>query len=43
VIVVGSQSLLGTFSEDELPDEATRSVETDILPIAEDNDEIVPL
>jgi hypothetical protein len=31
VIVVGSQSILGTFREDQLPADATRSVEIDIL------------
>jgi hypothetical protein len=35
-IVVGSQSILGTFREDQLPAGATRSVEIDILPIADD-------
>jgi hypothetical protein len=39
VIVVGSQSILGTFREDQLPADATRSVEVDILPIADDNAE----
>src|ERR1700733_9111832 len=39
VIVVGSQSILGTFREDQLPADATRSVEIDILPIADDNSE----
>ena len=34
VIVVGSQAILGSFSEDELPADATMSVEVDILPIA---------
>jgi hypothetical protein len=34
VIVVGSQSILGTFQEDELPAEATMSVEVGVLPIA---------
>jgi hypothetical protein len=34
VIVAGSQSILGTFREDQLPADATRSVEIDILPIA---------
>lgn len=32
VIVVGSQSILGTFREDQLPNAATMSVEVDILP-----------
>ena len=39
MIVVGSQSILGTFREDQLPADATRSVEIDILPIADDNSE----
>lgn len=39
VIVVGSQSILGTFREDQLPADATISVEVDILPIADDNAE----
>lgn len=34
VIIVGSQAILGTYSETQLPDEATMSVEVDILPIA---------
>ena len=37
VIVVGSQSILGTYREEDLPAEATMSVEVDILPIADDN------
>lgn len=43
VIIVGSQAILGTFTEDELPFYATRSLEIDILPIADDNDEITRL
>ena len=43
VIVVGSQSILGTFREDQLPAAATMSVEVDILPIADDNDETARL
>lgn len=39
VIVVGSQSILGTFREDQLPVDATMSVEIDILPISDDNAE----
>jgi hypothetical protein len=39
VIVVGSQAILGTFREEELPTEATMSLEIDILPIADDNAE----
>lgn len=39
VIVVGSQSILGTFREDQLPADATMSVEVDILPIADDDSE----
>jgi hypothetical protein len=37
VIVVGSQSILGTFREDQLPADTTMSVEIDILPISDDN------
>jgi hypothetical protein len=36
---VRSQSILGTFREDQLPSDATMSVEIDILPIADDNAE----
>jgi hypothetical protein len=43
VIVVGSQSILGTFREDELPADATMSAEIDILPIADYNDETARL
>lgn len=43
VIVVGSQSILGTFREDQLPAEATMSIEVDILPIADDNQETARL
>lgn len=43
VIVVGSQSILGTFREDQLPADATMSIEVDILPIADDNEETARL
>ena len=43
VIVVGSQSILGTYREEELPAAATMSVEVDVLPIAETNEEIARL
>lgn len=43
VIVVGSQAILGMFREDELPADATMSVEIDILPIADGNDETARL
>jgi len=43
VIVVGSQAILGTYSEDELPAAATMSVEVDILPIADSNEETARL
>ncbi len=43
VIVVGSQAILGSFREDELPADATMSVEVDILPIANSNDETTRL
>jgi hypothetical protein len=43
VVVVGSQSILGSFTEDELPSEATMSVEIDILPLVDDSDEVARL
>ncbi|MBL7260857.1 DUF6036 family nucleotidyltransferase [Paractinoplanes lichenicola] len=43
VVVVGSQSILGSFTEDELPAEATMSAEIDILPLAESNVETARL
>jgi hypothetical protein len=43
VIVLGSQAILGTFREDELPIRATMSGEVDILPIAESNEETAQL
>jgi len=43
VIVVGSQSILGTYREEDLPAQATMSVEVDILPIAGDNGETARL
>ncbi len=43
VIVVGSQAILGTYDESQLPAAATMSVEVDILPIADSNDETARL
>jgi hypothetical protein len=43
VIIVGPQAILGTFTEDELPFYATRSLAIDIVPIADDNGEITRL
>lgn len=43
VIVVGSQAILGTYREDQLPAAATMSVEIDVLPIAETNEETARL
>lgn len=43
VIVVGSQAILGTYREEELPPEATMSIEVDVLPMGDDNDEIARL
>jgi hypothetical protein len=37
VVVVGSQSILGSFAENELPVEATMSAEIDILPLGKDD------
>ena len=39
VIVVGSQAILGTYREDELPATATMSAKVDVLPIAATNKE----
>lgn len=43
VIVVGSQAILGSIPEEELPAVATMSTEVDILPIASDNAETARL
>ena len=43
VIVVGSQAILGSYPEYELPFLATRSMEVDILPITDDNDTTIEL
>lgn len=43
VIVVGSQAILATYRENELPPEATMSVEIDVLPIAKTNTETARL
>lgn len=43
VIVVGSQAILGTYDESQLSAQATMSIEVDILPIAETNDETARL
>jgi len=43
VIVVGSQAILGTYDESQLPAAATMSIEVDILPIADTNDETARL
>jgi hypothetical protein len=37
VVVVGSQSILGSFAENELPVEATMSTEIEILPLGKDD------
>ena len=41
--MVGSQAILGTFREDELPGQATMSSGIDILPIADSNEETTQL
>ena len=43
VIIVGSQAILGTYSEDALPDLVTMSMEIDVLPIADTNEETARL
>jgi len=39
VIVVGSQAILGSYGEEQLPADATMSLEVDILPISNDDAE----
>jgi hypothetical protein len=43
VVVVGSQSILGSFTENELPAEATMSTEIDVLPLGKDGSETAHL
>lgn len=43
VIVVGSQAILGTYDESQLPAAATMSIEVDILPIADSPNETARL
>jgi len=43
VIVVGSQAILGTYDESELPAAATMSIGVDILPISDSDDETARL
>lgn len=43
VIVIGSQAILGTYDETQLPAAATMSIEVDILPIADTNAEVARL
>ncbi len=39
IIVIGSQAILGSFSEDELPAQATQSIEVDMAPMNDDDAE----
>lgn len=43
VVIVGSQAILGSFTEAELPTEATMSTEIDILPLGRDGSETARL
>lgn len=43
VILVGSQAILGTCTEDQLPEAATMSIEIDVLSIANTNEETARL
>ncbi|OHU47370.1 hypothetical protein BKG82_27375 [Mycobacteroides chelonae] len=43
VIIIGSQAILGTYKETEIPNQATVSAEVDILPIAATNAETAHL
>jgi hypothetical protein len=37
VIVIGSQAILASYTEDELPEQATQSIEVDIAPLDDDD------
>lgn len=37
IIIIGSQAILGSYSEDELPDQATQSIEVDMAPLNDDD------
>jgi hypothetical protein len=39
IIVVGSQAILGSFGDDELPAQATQSIEVDMAPMNDDDAE----
>lgn len=41
VIVIGSQAILGTYSEEELPKTTTRSAELDVVPWVDDDMEML--
>ena len=43
IIIIGSQAILGSYDDSELPEPTTRSMEVDALPIADSHDEIVML
>mgnify|MGYP001579712555 CR=1 FL=1 len=43
VIVIGSQAILGTYHEDDLPAAATMSVEVDVLPMGSDPEAVAEL
>lgn len=43
VIVIGSQAILGSLREEDLPPAATMSLEVDVLPLAATNDETARL
>lgn len=43
VIIIGSQSILGSYPEADLPDTVTMSMEVDVLPIAPTNEETMRL
>lgn len=37
IIVIGSQAILGSYAEDELPADATASIEVDMAPLHDDD------
>ena len=36
IIIIGSQAILGTYTEDQLPEQATQSLEVDMAPLSDD-------
>lgn len=37
VIIIGSQAILGSYTDDELPTQTTQSIEVDMVPLTDDD------